>query len=125
MTQVSVAEAANLVGRDRKTLYRSIKEGKLSATLSATGQRQVDVTELIRVFGELKNTRDSGETVTLPQSETPNESARLSALEAENKQLRERLVDKDRHIEDMRNTVRLLEFKKKNRPWWKFWRTEN
>ena len=121
MTQVSVVEAANLVGRDRKTLYRSIKEGKLSATLSATGQRQVDVTELIRVFGELRDIRDSGETVTLPQRETPSETARLSALEAENQQLRERLADKDRHIEDMRNTVRLLEFKKEPRPWWKLW----
>lgn len=121
MTQVSVAEAANLVGRDRKTLYRSIKEGKLSATLTATGQRQIDVTELIRVFGELKDTRDSRETVTVPQRETQDETARLSALEAENHQLRERLADKDRHIEDMRNTVRLLGFKKEKQPWWKFW----
>ena len=121
MTQVSVAEAAQLVGRDRKTLYRSIKEGKLSATLNVTGQRQIDVTELIRVFGELRDTRGSGETVTLPQRETADEIGRLFALEAENQQLRERLADKDRHIEDMRNTVRLLEFRKENRAWWKFW----
>ena len=37
MTQISISEAAKLVGRNRKTLYRAIKEGRLSATQNATG----------------------------------------------------------------------------------------
>jgi excisionase family DNA binding protein len=123
MSLVSISEAAKLVGRDRKTLYRAIKEGRLSATQDATGTRQVDISELARVFGVFPVARDSGETVSLPQTETGQTTAdlkaRLAALEAENAQLRERVADKDRHIEDMRQTVRLLEHQtpRKGR-WW-------
>lgn len=123
MSQVSISKAATLVGRDRKTLYRAIKEGRLSATQDATGTRQVDIAELARVFGAFPVARDSGETVSLPQTETGQTTddlkARLAALEAENAQLRERVADKDRHIEDMRQTVRLLEHQtpRKGR-WW-------
>ncbi|WP_461175456.1 hypothetical protein [Uliginosibacterium flavum] len=123
MSQVSISEAATLVGRDRKTLYRAIKEGRLSATQTATGARQVDVSELARVFGVFPVARDSGATVPMPQDATPNETgdlkAKIAALEAENVQLRERIEDKDKHIEDMRNTVRLLgHTAPKKRSWW-------
>jgi excisionase family DNA binding protein len=123
MSLVSISEAAKLVGRDRKTLYRAIKEGRLSATQDATGARQVDIAELVRVFGVFTVARDSGETVSLPQTETGQTTAdlkaRMAALEAENAQLRERVADKDRHIEDMRQTVRLLEHQSPRRGrWW-------
>jgi len=54
MAQLSVAEAATLVARDRKTLYRMVKEGKLSATLSDSRQRQIETSDLVRVFGVLE-----------------------------------------------------------------------
>jgi excisionase family DNA binding protein len=126
VSQVSISEAATLVGRDRKTLYRAIKEGRLSATQTATGARQVDIAELARVFGVFPVARDSGATGPMPQDATPTATtetgdlkAKIAALEAENVQLRERVADKDRHIEDFRNTVRLLEHQthKKSR-WW-------
>lgn len=122
--KVSISEAAKLVGKDRKTLYRYIKEGRLSATDATSGMRQIDVAELIRVFGALQpagDKRDSGETVAMSQVATPNLEAKLASLEAENIQLKERLEDKERHIEDMRNTVRLLEHDKRPRAWWRFW----
>lgn len=126
MGQVSISEAAKLVGRDRKTLYRAIKEGRLSATQDSTGTRQVDIAELARVFGVFPVERDSGATVPTPQLETPSATtetgdlkAKIAALEAENSQLRERIEDKDKHIEDMRNTVRLLgHTPPKKRSWW-------
>lgn len=126
MSQVSISEAATLVGRDRKTLYRAIKEGRLSATQGVTGSRQVDIAELARVFGVFPVARDSGETAEMPQNETPSTTivtgdlkAKIAALEAENVQLRERIEDKDKHIEDMRNTVRLLgHTPHKERSWW-------
>lgn len=61
MALVSISEAARLVGVSRKTLQRYIASGKLSATVDGTGGatgahplRQVEISELIRVFGELK-----------------------------------------------------------------------
>ena len=120
MRQVSVSEAAQLVGRDRKSLYRAIKQGRLSATHNATGEKQIDIAELIRVYGELSDRRDSVETVSTPQRETVNEIVRIAALEAEIANLRERLDDKERHIDDMRNAMKLLEYKAEKKRWWKW-----
>lgn len=61
MALVSISEAARLTGVSRKTIQRYIDSGKLSATVGGTGGapgvhplRQVEISELIRVFGELK-----------------------------------------------------------------------
>lgn len=124
---VSVAEAARLVGRDRKTLYRDyLARGRLTATTDATGRKVVSISELIRVFGELsmqKATAETvAETVATPQTETPSATAqmqaKLAALEAENTALKAWLADKDKHIDDLRATVRLLEHKPAARKWW-------
>lgn len=56
MTQLTVREAADKVGVTRQTIFKYIRQGKLSATLSRDGQKQIDVSELIRVFGELQQT---------------------------------------------------------------------
>jgi hypothetical protein len=124
MALVPVSEAAKLCGKDRKTLYRQIKEGKLSATKNETGATQIDVAELSRVYGALRQFRDScdsGETVSMPQVETVNIKMELALLKAENANLRERLSDKERHIEDIRNTVRLLEHSQPKKSGWFNW----
>lgn len=123
MSQVSISEAARLVGRDRKTLYKDIKSGRLSATQGATGTRQVDIAELVRVYGELVTTGDSRQTVENPQQATDQTTElrlRLAVAEAQLEQLRQRLAEKDGHISDLRGTVRLLAGPKKE-PWWKIW----
>ena len=120
--QVPIAEAARLTGRDRKSLYRDIKSGRLSATLGDSGTRQVAVSELLRVYGPFRGDGDKGDTpatVAMPQPETPDATAqkvRIAALEAELEQLRERLADKDKNLDDLRTTIRLLEYKKEPEP---------
>lgn len=128
MSLVSVAEAARLVGKSRKTLYGTyIKTGKLSCVLADGGEKKIDTSELLRVFGAFVETKDktdetavesvpaSHDEIVDRQSET---ALRLAVLEAENAQLKERLLDKDRHIEDMRQSVRLLEHKQQRASWW-------
>lgn len=56
VTQLTVRDAADRVGVTRQTIFKYIRQGKLSATLSRDGQKQIDVSELIRVFGELQQT---------------------------------------------------------------------
>ena len=58
MTQLTVRDAADKVGVTRQTIFKYIRQGKISATLSRDGQKQIDVSELIRVFGELQ--QDTG-----------------------------------------------------------------
>jgi len=64
VTQLTVKEAADKVGVTRQWLFRLIRQGKLSATLSRDGKKQIDVSELIRVFGELQsNSQDKSYSV--------------------------------------------------------------
>ena len=58
MTQLTVRDAADKVGVTRQTIFKYIRQGKISATLSRDGKKQIDVSELIRVFGELQ--QDTG-----------------------------------------------------------------
>ncbi|MCP4702552.1 MAG: hypothetical protein GY862_37690 [Gammaproteobacteria bacterium] len=54
MKPVTLSAAAKLAGKSRATMYRLVKEGKISATQNAQGEKVVDVSELQRVFGELQ-----------------------------------------------------------------------
>jgi hypothetical protein len=134
---VTVTEAARLVGRSRQSLYRDyIKTGKLSPSQDlVTNRKLVSISELIRVFGDLKLTELTDKTVnvTTPMRQeltdelTTTLQAKVALLEADNASLRDRLRDKDEHISDLRSTVRLLEYKAPNEQpkrlwWWPFGR---
>lgn len=59
MKPVSIATASKLTGKSIPTLYRHIKSGKLSAHPGDRGQeRKLDVSELIRVYGEFVGVPD-------------------------------------------------------------------
>ena len=47
----TIDEAASLVGRTRRSLYRAMTEGRLSYGLEADGRRHIDTAELLRVYG--------------------------------------------------------------------------
>ena len=51
MALVGLHEASRIVGRNRSTLHRAMKTGRLSYSLDTTGERRIDVAELERVFG--------------------------------------------------------------------------
>ena len=56
MANVSLSEAARLAGVSRKTIQRHISIGKLTATMSQghdAAMRQVETSELMRVYGQL------------------------------------------------------------------------
>jgi predicted site-specific integrase-resolvase len=55
MAFLNLTQAAVAVGKNRVTLHRYIKNGKLSCEKSAAGKVVIDTSELIRVFGDLKN----------------------------------------------------------------------
>lgn len=53
MALVSVTEAARLVRRGRATLYRDIEKGRISKTISPSGETAIDTSELVRAYGQL------------------------------------------------------------------------
>jgi len=57
----SVRQAAELAGISRKTLYAHIKQGKVSAHKDDQGDKVIDHSELLRVYGkQLKTPEDKG-----------------------------------------------------------------
>ena len=53
MALLSISAAARAAGKDRGTVKRYIKNGKLSCSKNAVGRPVVDTSELVRVFGPL------------------------------------------------------------------------
>lgn len=125
MAFVSVSEAATLVQRDRKSLYRDIATGKLSAVKDDRGRTKIDVSELLRAFGPFKSeSQETPETVSLPQAETVRDTQKeLESLRIENARLKAENAAKDENLSDLRRVVALLEHHKERPPkrrWWPF-----
>lgn len=94
MAKISVSEAARLYGKDRKTLYRHINKGRLSAGSVEDGVRLIDMSELIRVYGEPPTSNATGVTPTNGDVATPSTQAlmdEISALRQEVQGLRDEL----------------------------------
>lgn len=95
MASITVNEAAELVGRSRRTLYRDMKRGNLSFTTRRDGHRQIETSELERCYGALKMpepgtlSRDSG-------------TARDDALIDEIRALREELAKLREEVAQLR-----------------------
>lgn len=56
MPSFTLGRAAKLYGLHRSTLYAAINRGALSVTLNGKGQKVVDLSEMLRVFGEPQST---------------------------------------------------------------------
>lgn len=54
MAKLNLSQAAKAVGKNRVTLWRHINTGKLSAERDRDGNPLVDTSELLRVYGEIK-----------------------------------------------------------------------
>ena len=74
MALLSKMAAAKAAGISRPTLYRHIKQGKVSVVKDGDGNSCVDESELFRVYGKLEAIEE--EDVTVSDSATNSESLR-------------------------------------------------
>lgn len=54
MPSLNLTAASRAAGVGRSTIVRALKSGRLSATTNEQGERVIDTSELVRVFGSLK-----------------------------------------------------------------------
>jgi len=113
---LSQRRASEIWGVSRRTIQRAIQSGKLS--ISSDGQ--IDPSEMLRVFGEASGKKEGGAGAPLGEplappiapGEPPSSelalSAEIKALRAALAAKDELLAAKDRHIEDMSLSLRLL-----------------
>ena len=102
----TVTEAAKLVGKNRRTLYRHIKAGRLSCGFAVDGSQYIDTSELLRVYGEIRDSVTDAvtqKTGKMSQGETTNVTTVLLAeLVEQVKQLRE----ENRHQAEQLTAIR-------------------
>ena len=55
MSKLTVTEAVKVIPVSESTLRRDLKSGKVSFETDAKNRKQIDVSELTRVYGQLKN----------------------------------------------------------------------
>src|SRR5690349_14087524 len=89
MPEMTLTEAASWAGKQRSTIFKAIKAGRISARKDDQGQFRIDPAELARVFQPAGSGNGSGNGAG-EQSDTGRE---LRALERENALLREWLSD--------------------------------
>jgi hypothetical protein len=137
MPVVSITEAAKLVKRNRKTVQRYVADGRLSLSQNVAGDKGIDTSELMRVFGKMS--QDMGATFTATESQLVLEKvsdvplvkedvlkAEIEGLKAVIEAQKITVETQKNHISSLENTVRLLEYDRKegatmSHPWWKFW----
>lgn len=133
MAKVSISEAARLTGKSRTTLHRLIKTGELSTCSGVRNSKMIDVSELIRVFGDISSPvqNQSKEQVTEQRVTVPAsaDGQVISSLKQEVEHLRTLVSAQESHIDSLKQSLQLLEHKKdiqilSTAParWWQFWK---
>ncbi len=62
MPELTIGRMAKLYGLHRSTLYEAISRGRITAGLNGHGQRVLDLSEMIRVYGEAPTPSDTAST---------------------------------------------------------------
>ena len=105
MPELNLSQAARLYGKSRMTLHRHCGSGRVTSRLSDDGQRLIDLSELIRVYGEPPN-RVTPDTSTGPsQRDIPEDtiqSERDDLLLRELQALREQVHQLHEEVRDLR-----------------------
>ncbi|ELV07221.1 Hypothetical protein F387_01995 [Wohlfahrtiimonas chitiniclastica SH04] len=125
MAIVSITEAAELTGKSRRTIQRHLSQGKLSRTKDATGATGVDISELIRVYGDINvahNHSDNLASLSQPViQEVTCDVTDNTRDKMEIKHLKEIIEMQKDHIQSLKQAMLLLEHKeevkKENQSW--------
>ena len=133
MAKVSISEAARLTGKSRTTLHRLIKAGELSTCSGARNAKMVDISEIIRVFGDISKPVQEQPFEQVPEQRVTVQPAlseqMVSSLKQEVEHLRTLVSAQESHIDSLKQSLQLLEHKKDMQQplpppakWWQFWK---
>ena len=95
---IGMTEAAKLTGKQRQTIHKAIKEGRISAVRSESGEWRIDPAELFRVYAPLSTISDNQNANKVDDGLQKVDSG----LQREIDLLRERIREKDEIIDDLR-----------------------
>jgi hypothetical protein len=107
MAKLTIGRMANLYGLHRSTLHEAVAKGRVTAGLDGKGQKVIDLSEMIRVYGEPQGLPLHHPTLNptpLPYTSPTPEIDALHPLIEEVRLLRE-------EIRELRESLRLIEHK--------------
>lgn len=88
MAIISISEAAKLVEKNRTTVLRYIKSGRLSASKDKGGAWLIDTAELVRVFGDFKASESADIELGNPDPRPDQDKSFVDAIEILRDQLK-------------------------------------
>lgn len=93
--QLSISEAARLYNKHRATVHRNIKSGLLSCSYRGDGTRAIDLSELIRAYGEPPNKPPEMQQGATPPADDVQQAMlhELQAMKAELVALRQEVAE--------------------------------
>ena len=103
MAKLTIGRMAKLYGLHRSTLHEAVAKGRVTASLDGKGQKVIDLSEMIRVYGEPAGQARHSPTPTPDTPPTPAFDT-LQPLLEEMRLLRE-------EVRELRQALRLLEHK--------------
>lgn len=101
MAKVGIQRAAELTGKSKSTIQRSLKNGKLSFDKDTSGRRVIDVSELDRVFGLVSDAATSKDAV----SSTPQNDTKLQEQTLEIERLKMQVTMLTTQLDDARDQI--------------------
>ena len=137
MARVSITKAAKLAGVSRSHLYKTyIDTGLLSLSKDEKDKPYIDTSELLRVFGTLKDSPPkTGQKTTVEDSsghpqrqvkDTPSaQTEKIKMLEQQLAEAKEREAWYQAQVKNLTDTMKLLEGPKQPhypRRWYQFWK---
>ena len=115
-TKLTIKEAVDVIPVSESSLRRDIKSGKLSSEKDLQGRRQIDTSELIRVYGELnpisEKTAQSDKSVRDTQVNTDDTPKIVALLEGQVQDLKAQL---DTATEEKAKLLKLLSEEKEEK----------
>lgn len=115
----TLKQAADAVGKDRSTLQRAIKNGRLSASINDLGNYEIDAAELYRVFDAIaRNSANATDIDAMP--------VQVDALQQQVQMQREFIATLEKLLDeanaDKRRLMQLLEHKPQKSDASELWR---
>jgi hypothetical protein len=107
MAKLTIGRMAKLYGLHRSTLHEAVAKGRVTAGLDGKGQKIIDLSEMIRVYGEPQSTALHRPTPSDNSSHTPETIAQDSFMPLLVEEIRLLRVE----IQELRESLRLIEHK--------------
>ena len=110
--EVSISDIQKRWKVSRATVYKHMKQGKLSRLQSG----KVDVSEVVRVYGEPKETPERQEVDTVDSQEKNLLLEKIRLLESQLDEAKERESWLKSQVETAQSTIKLLEYRQPAQP---------